>query len=191
MDVEYSKMTICILPVSQSKFKVIFSPLFFFKPAIQIISKSHQLRQHRTHTGPDHFLAIPLIWIITTASTPFLFPPLPSWSCSLPQQLESSLRCQVMHFLFTMTSWISILPSLTGLGFWPPVLGLNLLPCPLAHPLKPWLPALLSTPGWVLPQGLHYKFWPELFSPSGPRTLTFFRTLPKCYFHSPFSDHPI
>lgn len=182
----------CLSPNLKSLF-----PLFFLlKPPIQIIGKSLQLRQHCTHTGPDHFSPYLSSRLLQQPPHLSLLPPLPSYvlfSATVGRVIL--LRCQVMHFLFTMISWISISLLVYRLGLhFLQCLGLISYRAPLhIHSNSFGFPALLSTPGWVLPQGLHtcYKFWPELFSPSGPRTLTFFRTLPKCYLHSPFSDHPI
>ena len=128
----------CLSPNLKS-FVLLF---FLLRPPIQIISKSHQLRQHHTHTGSNHFSPYPSSRLLQQPADLTLLPPLLSYVLFFATVARVILlRCQVMHFLFTMISWISI--SLLRLQAWsyiPPVLGLNLLLCPLAHPLKPhWL----------------------------------------------------
>ena len=120
-----------------------FAPLFFLlKPPTQIISKSHQLRQHHTHTGSDPFSPCPSSKLLQQPPHLTLLPPLPSYVLFSTTVAKSHpFKVSGHALLFTMINWISI--SLLSLQAWssiPPVLGLNLLPCLLAHPLKPnWL----------------------------------------------------
>jgi len=98
-----------------------FVPLFFLlKPPIQIISKSHQLRQHHAHTGSNHFSPYPSSRLLISLQTLPCFHLYRSTFTVLCHHSQSHPFKVSGHALFVHNDQLDfhLTPSFTGLVFY-------------------------------------------------------------------------